>query len=107
MHRIAQIGAGRMGSAHLRNAARNPRLDLAWIVDPRPDVAAIAAQHGAKPASLEAVLADDSVEGVVIASSTDLHLDQTLACLAAGKAVFCEKPLDLDLARLRAAGPRI
>jgi hypothetical protein len=40
MHRIAQIGAGRMGSVHLRNAAAHPELDLAFVVDLRPDVAA-------------------------------------------------------------------
>jgi myo-inositol 2-dehydrogenase/D-chiro-inositol 1-dehydrogenase len=103
MHRIAQIGAGRMGSVHLKNAALNRRLDLAFLVDPRPDVAEIAASVGAKIATLDQVLADDSVRGVIVASSTDAHLEQALACLAAGKAVFCEKPLDLDLAALKAA----
>jgi len=102
MHRIAQIGAGRMGSVHLRNAAAHPALDLAFVVDPRPDVAAVAAGVGARPARLEDVLADASVTGVIVASSTDAHLDHVLACLEAGKAVFCEKPLDLDARRLRA-----
>lgn len=102
MHRIAQIGAGRMGSVHLMNAAQNPRLDLAFLVDPRPDVAVIAGAVGASVSTLDQVLADDSVRGVIVASSTDAHLAQTLACLAAGKAVFCEKPLDLDVARLKA-----
>ena len=103
MHRIAQIGAGRMGSVHLKNAALNPRLDLAFIVDPRLDVSEIAASVGVRVATLDQVLADDSVEGVIVASSTDAHLEQALACLAAGKAVFCEKPLDLDLATLKGA----
>ena len=103
MHRIAQIGAGRMGSVHLKNAALNPRLDLAFLVDPRLDVSEIATSVGAQVATLDKVLADDSVEGVIVASSTDAHLEQALACLAAGKAVFCEKPLDLDLVTLKAA----
>ena len=103
MHRIAQIGAGRMGSVHLNNAAQNQRLDLAFLIDPRPDVAEIASSVGASVASFDQVLADDSVRGVIVASSTDAHLEQVLACLTAGKAVFCEKPLDLDLARLKAA----
>ena len=107
MHRIAQIGAGRMGAVHLANAAHNPRLQVVWLVDPRPDAAEIAASAGAQVASLEQVLADASIEGVVIASSTDTHLGLVKACLAAGKAVFCEKPLDLDLASLLAAEPEL
>jgi myo-inositol 2-dehydrogenase / D-chiro-inositol 1-dehydrogenase len=102
MHRIAQIGAGRMGSVHLRNAAAHPALDLAFVVDPRPDLAAVASTAGARPARLEDVLADPSIAGVIIASSTDAHLDHVLAALEAGKAVFCEKPLDLDGRRLKA-----
>jgi myo-inositol 2-dehydrogenase/D-chiro-inositol 1-dehydrogenase len=107
MHRIAQIGAGRMGAVHLANAAHNPRLQVAWLVDPRPDAAEIAASAGAQVGSVEQVLADASLEGVIIASSTDTHLTLVKACLAAGKAVFCEKPLDLDLASLLAAGPEL
>src|SRR4051812_16168071 len=102
MHKIAQIGAGRMGSVHLNNAAAHPGLDLAIVVDPRPDVEQVAAAVGARPARLEDVLADASVTGVIVASSTDAHLDHVLAALEAGKAVFCEKPLDLDARRLRA-----
>ena len=104
MVKIAQIGAGRMGSVHARNAAGNARLELAYLVDPQPEAAqALAAETGAKVVSLDQVLNDPAVRGVIVASSTAAHLDNTLACLAAGKAVFCEKPLDLDLASLRAA----
>jgi len=103
MHRIAQIGAGRMGGVHLANAARNPRLDLIFLVDPRPDVGEIAAEVGAATAELDQVLADPTIEGVIVASSTDSHLSLVRACLAAGKAVFCEKPLDLELSTLKAA----
>jgi myo-inositol 2-dehydrogenase/D-chiro-inositol 1-dehydrogenase len=103
MHRVAQIGVGRMGGVHLANAVANPRLELAYVVDPRPDAAKIAQAAGARLASLDEVLADASVAGVIVASSTDAHLAHALAGLAAGKAVFCEKPLDLDLATLRAA----
>jgi myo-inositol 2-dehydrogenase/D-chiro-inositol 1-dehydrogenase len=91
-----------MGSVHLRNAAVNPRLDLVFVVDPRPDVASVAAAAGARPATLEDVLADPSVGAVIVASSTDAHLDHVLAAIEAGKAVFCEKPLDLEASRLKA-----
>ena len=101
---VALIGAGRMGSVHAGNAARHPDIDLAFVVDPRPDAAqALSNQWGARPASLQDVLKDDAVEGVLVCSSTDQHLAHAQAALAAGKAVFCEKPIDLDLAKARAA----
>ncbi len=99
---IALLGAGRMGAIHGRNAVANPRLDLAYLVEPRSEAAArLAAELGCRCATLAEALADPDLAGVLIASSTDTHLDNALACLRAGKAVFCEKPLDLDLSRLR------
>ncbi|KQY26450.1 inositol 2-dehydrogenase [Caulobacter sp. Root487D2Y] len=104
MIKVAQLGAGRMGAIHARNAAANPRLDLVALVDPRPDVAGPLAQAlGARLARFEEVLADPDIKGIIVASSTDAHLDNALSALRAGKIVFCEKPLDLDLARLLAA----
>lgn len=99
--RIALLGAGRMGALHGRNAAANPRLALAAVVDPRPEAAAaVARETGAEPVDFDTVLADPSIRGVVVASSTDRHLTDTLGALRAGKAVFCEKPLDLSAATL-------
>jgi myo-inositol 2-dehydrogenase/D-chiro-inositol 1-dehydrogenase len=101
--KVAQIGAGRMGEIHGLDAAANPRLDLAYLIETRSDAAkALAAELGCGTATFVEALADVDLVGVIVASATDTHLDFTLACLAAGKAVFCEKPLDLDLARLRA-----
>ena len=101
--KVALLGAGRMGQVHGRNAAANPRLDLVRVVDPKPEVAqAMAAELGCAVGTVEDVLADPAIGAVLIATSTSTHLDLVLAALAAGKAVFCEKPLDLDLARLRA-----
>jgi myo-inositol 2-dehydrogenase / D-chiro-inositol 1-dehydrogenase len=103
MIKIALLGAGRMGSLHGRNAAANPRLDLAWIVDPQEEAAAaLASETGAAVATLDEVLADRAVKGVVVASSTDAHLADTLRCLRAGKAVLCEKPLSLWAEELEA-----
>ena len=91
-----------MGMTHGRNAAANPRLDLAYLIDPRADVAVgFAGEIGAAVASFDEALADPDLAGVIVASSTDTHLQAVLACLTAGKAVFCEKPLDLELSRLR------
>jgi len=102
--KVALLGAGRMGAIHGRNAARNPRLDLAYLIDPREDSAArLASELSCRRPTLGEALADPELVGVLIASSTNTHLDLVLACLRAGKAVFCEKPLDLELSRLRDA----
>jgi myo-inositol 2-dehydrogenase / D-chiro-inositol 1-dehydrogenase len=104
MHRIALIGAGRIGKIHAANAAAHPELTLSHVVDPVAGAArALAHATGAQVATLAAVLADATVAGVIVASSTDTHLDYALAAHAAGKAIFCEKPIDLDLARARAS----
>ena len=51
----------------------------------------------------ESALADADVSGVIVASSTDAHLDHCLAAHRAGKAIFCEKPVDMDLGRVEVA----
>ena len=104
MHKIALLGAGRIGKIHAANAMAHPELTLSHIVDPfadNPD--ALAAATGAEVTTLEAVLANPGVAGVIVASSTDTHLDYSLRAHAAGKAIFCEKPIDMDLARARGA----
>ena len=106
--KVALIGAGRMGAIHGRNAGANPRLDLVYLVETRPDAAAsLAAELGCGTATFADVLADPDLAGVLIASPTSAHLDMVLAALRAGKAVFCEKPLDMELDRLRAAEAEI
>jgi myo-inositol 2-dehydrogenase/D-chiro-inositol 1-dehydrogenase len=107
-YKIALVGAGRMGQIHGVNAAAHPQLELAWLVEPREAAAAdLAGRLGCEVATWPDVLADPEVAGVIVASSTDTHLHFTLAALHARKAVFCEKPLDLDLQRLRAHEPEL
>jgi len=104
MHKVALIGAGRIGRIHARNAALHPRIELAGVVDAVEASARTLAQEWQVPVlSLEQALGDDTIAGIIIASSTDTHLDYSLRAAAAGKAVFCEKPIDQDLARARAA----
>jgi myo-inositol 2-dehydrogenase/D-chiro-inositol 1-dehydrogenase len=92
-----------MGAIHGRDAAAHPRFDLAYLIETRSDAArTLGRELGCGVATFAEALADPDLAGVIIASATDTHLDFALACLAAGKAVFCEKPLDLNLARLRA-----
>lgn len=108
MHKIALIGAGRIGRIHAANAAAHGELELAYVVDPVAEAARrLADSCGARAVDLDAALGDGAVKGVVIASSTDTHLDFSLRAIAAGKAVFCEKPIDLDLDRARSAGEKL
>jgi myo-inositol 2-dehydrogenase / D-chiro-inositol 1-dehydrogenase len=105
---VAILGAGRIGQIHARNAAALPELTLKYVVDPNRAAAdALARQTAAEVVDLDAALGDSSIAGVIVASVTSAHLDQSLLAAAAGKAIFCEKPLDLDLARARAAAPQL
>jgi len=104
MFNVAVIGAGRIGRIHAHNAIREPRLNLRHVVDPVAEAAEkLASETGAAVATLDEALGDPDVAGIVVASSTDTHLDISRRALAVGKAVFCEKPIDLDLALARAA----
>ena len=104
MHRVALIGAGRIGRIHGRNVALNGRISLAGIVDPVAAAAdALASEWSAPVLSLDEALADSSIAGVIIASSTDTHRDYSVRAARAGKAIFCEKPIDQDLERARSA----
>lgn len=104
MHKVALIGAGRIGRIHGRNAALNDRIELAGVVDPIAAAAeALAAEWTVPVMSLDDALSDPSIAGVIIASSTDTHLDYAVRAARAGKAIFCEKPIDQDLERARSA----
>ena len=108
MHEIAVIGAGRIGRIHAGNATADPRVRLKYVVDPVDDAAqALASATGASVATLDEALGDPSIAGVLVASSTDTHLGFSLRAIAAGTAVFCEKPIDLDLEKARAAASAI
>jgi len=103
MIRIALFGAGRIGALHAANiAALHPRAELACVYDINAAAAtAVASRHGAKAAaSVEAVLGDADIDAVLIASSTATHVDLITASALAGKAILCEKPIDLDIDRV-------
>ena len=100
--RMAVIGAGRIGQIHAANAARNPAVALAGIADALPEPAGkLAGALGARVVTVEEIFADPSVDAVLIGSSTDTHADLIQRAAGAGKHIFCEKPVDLDLARAR------
>jgi len=87
---------------HAANIAAHPQANLAYVCDVVPDAAqALSERHGAESAvSAREVIEDASIDAVLIASSTDTHLDLLAVATAAGKPVLCEKPIDLDLKRV-------
>ena len=98
----ALFGAGRIGKIHASNLVRQPDVRLKYVVDvDGAAAAALAKQHGAQVADAEAVFADRAVTAVIIGSSTDTHADLIQRAAAAGKAIFCEKPVDLALDRAK------
>ena len=109
MIRIAVLGTGRIGRMHAENIAAHPRAALAGVYDV---VAAAAQDIGQKLGvtvfdSVDAVLASDQVDAVLIATSTPTHADLLERAVAAGKPVLCEKPIDLSLDRVNAAATKI
>ena len=100
---ICQFGAGRIGKIHAANIAAHPGARLRYVVDVNRQAATeLAAAYGAEVTDAQAALADTGVGAVVVASSTDTHADLTQAAARAGKAIFCEKPIDLDIGRVDA-----
>jgi myo-inositol 2-dehydrogenase/D-chiro-inositol 1-dehydrogenase len=78
----------------------DPRSELVAVTDVVTDAAeALAREHDIRARSAEAILSDASVDAILIASSTNTHADLIEAGVRAGKAIFCEKPIDLDLTR--------
>lgn len=98
MQRIALLGAGFIGKVHARNLAAHPRVDLAGIFDvDQSSAREVAALHGTRVfTSVEEALTNPAVDGVLIASSTNTHAQLLTAAAEAGKAIFCEKPIDLS-----------
>jgi myo-inositol 2-dehydrogenase / D-chiro-inositol 1-dehydrogenase len=103
MLRVGLLGAGRIGRIHGGNVAAHPRARLAALADAAPEAAqALAAATGAQLRSVEAILAADDIDAVLICTPTDTHADLIEAAGRAGKAIFCEKPVSLDSERTRA-----
>lgn len=103
MLNVGLLGAGRIGQVHAVNIAAHPDTRLAAVSDVhQPSAQALADTYGASVKDSAEIIADTSIDAVLIATSTDTHADLIEAATAAGKAVLCEKPVDLSLARARA-----
>ena len=102
--RFALFGAGRVGWVHAQNIANHPDAELSHVYDidssaSRRVVAALGGKVAEAPGEIWGA---DGIDAVLIASSTDTHVDLLRGAVRSGKAVYCEKPIDIDLARARA-----
>jgi myo-inositol 2-dehydrogenase/D-chiro-inositol 1-dehydrogenase len=95
------FGAGLIGTVHAANLAAHPDAELRTVVDINAAAGQkLAAKHGAVYSDdPEAAIGGDMIDAVLIASDGRTHADLAIPAARAGKAIFCEKPLDLDLGR--------
>ncbi|HWV20059.1 MAG TPA: inositol 2-dehydrogenase [Devosia sp.] len=101
--RFGLLGAGRIGKVHAKAIGSNPTAKLVAVADAMADAAsAIATQYGAEVRTIDAILASADIDAVVICTPTDTHADLIERFARAGKAIFCEKPVDLDIERVKA-----
>ncbi len=103
MVKIGLLGAGRIGNVHARTIAAHPKSTLAAVSDVNAQAADdLATKYAAQSRTSSDIINDPSIDAVLIATSTDTHSDLIEAATASGKAVLCEKPVDLSLERARA-----
>ncbi|TWS26092.1 inositol 2-dehydrogenase [Tsukamurella sputi] len=102
--RIAVLGCGRIGRVHADSVAVSDRAELTWVFDPIEAAAReVGERYGAAWATdVEDVLAAGDVDAVVVASPTPTHVDLLSRAVRTGRTALCEKPIDLDIARVDA-----
>ena len=101
--RFGLLGAGRIGKVHAKAVTANPKAKLVALADAMaPAAQAIADQYGCDVRTIAQILAASDIDAVVICTPTDTHADLIEQFTNAGKAVFCEKPIDLSLDRVKA-----
>jgi myo-inositol 2-dehydrogenase/D-chiro-inositol 1-dehydrogenase len=101
---VGIIGAGRIGRVHAENLAyRIPETQILAIADVQPEAARRCATDYGIPtvaADYHDILNDEAIEAVIICSSTDTHAQLIEEAAAAGKHIFCEKPIALNLTKI-------
>lgn len=107
--RFGLIGSGRIGQVHAAGIAADPDATLAWVADPFEEGARrIVEQYGGQAtASADDLFEPGRVDAVLIASPTPTHVDLISRSIDSGLPVLCEKPIDLDIARVEALRPRV
>lgn len=103
MMKLGILGAGRIGAVHARNAVASARIKLVAVSDVISEAAsALSRETGAPTRPIDSMIDDPAIDAVLLATPTDTHADLSERAATAGKAVFCEKPVDLDADRVRA-----
>ncbi|MBO9475742.1 inositol 2-dehydrogenase [Shimia sp. R10_1] len=101
--RIAILGAGRIGQVHARAVGANPKAQLIAVMDVFEEAAKkLADTYGADIRDIETIETATDIDAVIICTPTDTHADLIERFAKAGKAIFCEKPVDLSAERVRA-----
>ena len=102
MLKVGILGCGRIGQVHARSLMRLPSAQLVAVSDAFAQAAqTLAAQTGADVRDTDAIVGADDVDAIIICTPTDTHFDLIQAGAAAGKAIFCEKPVDMSADRIR------
>jgi myo-inositol 2-dehydrogenase/D-chiro-inositol 1-dehydrogenase len=102
--KVAVAGLGRIGKIHLKNLSRNfPEIEVVAVMDVFEESKAIADEFNVPVfvKNFDELLAVPGVDAVVICSPTDTHANYVVNAAKAGKQIFCEKPLDLSLERVK------
>jgi myo-inositol 2-dehydrogenase/D-chiro-inositol 1-dehydrogenase len=98
---IGILGCGRIGQVHGATLKGMTNARAVAVADAVPAAAeALAEKLGAKAMDAEALINDPGVDAVIIGTPTTTHYDLIQQAAAAGKAIFCEKPIDLSVARI-------
>jgi myo-inositol 2-dehydrogenase/D-chiro-inositol 1-dehydrogenase len=101
--RFGLLGAGRIGKVHAKAIGGNPDARLVAVADPVEESArAIAEGYGTEIRTIDAIETAKDIDAVVICTPTDTHAGLIERFARAGKAIFCEKPIDLNITRVRA-----
>ncbi len=99
--RFGLLGAGRIGKVHARAITGDANARLVAVADAMaPAAEAVARQYGCEVRTIDAIEAAGDIDAVVICTPTDTHADLIERFARAGKAIFCEKPVDLSIARV-------
>ncbi len=102
MLKVGLLGAGRIGTVHAKAITAHSKSELVAVSDAFAENAEkLAKEFGTDARSTEEIIADPSIDAVLVATSTNTHSDLIEAATASGKAVLCEKPVDLSLKRAR------